>query len=336
MTPDQNSRESGFADQSFRDRIERELAGRHPPATGGIPGAALARGRRIRRRQRMAGMVGGVAAVAGVAAAVVGLDGGLLAGGTGTAAVAPGRAGVAGPASPTASRTATPSPTPSTARPFTPAPPRPDSPASTSRSSTSTSTSMAPPSTVIGKIPASWKPPAAGGTLTDPRHTDGQSVAELLVEDLGLIGSGSGSGFSGGSMSGFNANATLTWTTPHGSTRISASVTDESMDGRPAPTAQCSRTYGTDYCASATLEDGSVVMVEHGSGYPAGSLHPARSTTVMITRPDHAAINIVEWSDGPFTDDQLYAIVADPRWGLEMDGSFVSHADQVIRPFSGG
>ncbi|WP_370356268.1 hypothetical protein [Catenulispora sp. MAP12-49] len=55
----------------------------------------------------------------------------------------------------------------------------------------------------------------------------------------------------------------------------------------------------------------------------------------MITRPDHMLINVVEWSNGPLTDDQLYKIVSDPRWGLKTDGSFVAKADRVVRPYSG-
>jgi hypothetical protein len=187
---------------------------------------------------------------------------------------------------------------------------------------------------VIGTIPASWKPPAPGGTLTDPRSTDGQSVAELLIDDLKQIAPGSGSDFSGGSMPGFNANATMTWTTQHGSIRISASVSDGSADGK-TPQSVCYPAYEEDYCAAGTLSDGSVVMVDHGTGEPPAGSPPTHSMTVTITRPDHAAINIVEWSAGPLTDDQLYQVVSDPRWGLKMDGSFVAHADQVVRPFSG-
>jgi hypothetical protein len=77
-------------------------------------------------------------------------------------------------------------------------------------------------------------------------------------------------------------------------------------------------------------------MVEHSSGgYQPGSSQSTHNNMVMITRPDHAAINVVEWSNGPLTDDQLYKIVSDPRWGLKMDGAFVTHADKAVRPFSG-
>lgn len=75
-------------------------------------------------------------------------------------------------------------------------------------------------------------------------------------------------------------------------------------------------------------------MVVHGTGEPASG-PPTHSNTVMITRPDHMLINVVEWSNGPLTDDQLYKIVSDPRWGLKMDGSFVANADRVVRPYSG-
>jgi hypothetical protein len=135
-------------------------------------------------------------------------------------------------------------------------------------------------------------------------------------------------------MPGFNANATMTWTTQHGSIRISASVSDGSADGK-TPQSVCYPAYEEDYCAAGTLSDGSVVMVDHGTGEPPAGSPPTHSMTVTITRPDHAAINIVEWSAGPLTDDQLYQVVSDPRWGLKMDGSFVAHADQVVRPFSG-
>jgi len=312
------------SEESFHDRIEDELAGLRPPPIGEIAGDALAQGRRIRRRQRALGVAGGTAAVAGVAAGALAL-GGVFGSGGGGAPVGPGAWGAAptsqhsSAATPTPTPTPTPDPTP--AYPSTPTPP----PNSSS------------PNTVIGTIPASWKPPAADGHLSDPTNTDGQSVAELLIDDLSQIGSGgSGSAFSGSSLAGMNANATLTWTMPHGSVRISASVSDGAADGK-TPQSQCLPAFEMDYCAAATLSDGSVVMVQHNSGgYAAGSSQSTHNTMVMITRPDHAAINVVEWSDGPLTDDQLYKIVSDPRWGLKMDGSFVTHADKVVRPFSGG
>jgi hypothetical protein len=313
------------SEESFHDRIEDELAGLHPPPIGEIAGAALAQGRRIRRRERTLGMAGGTAAVAGVAAGVVALSGGFASGG-GAASVAPGGFVRTAPTSqnsptPIAASTPTPTPSPTAAQTSTPAPP-PDS---------------SSPNTVIGTIPASWKPPATGGHLSDPRNTDGPSVAELLIDNLALVGpGGSGSGFSGGSMAGVNANATLTWTTQQGSIRISASVSDGSADGK-TPQSQCYPAFEVDYCAAGAMSDGSVVMVEHSSGgSQSGSSPSTHNNMVMITRPDHAAINVVEWSNGPLSDDQLYKIVSDPRWGLRMDGSFVAHADKVVRPFSGG
>ncbi|WP_228561714.1 hypothetical protein [Catenulispora rubra] len=185
---------------------------------------------------------------------------------------------------------------------------------------------------MIGTIPASWKPPVPGHP-TDPTGTDGPSVAELVIDVLQQLGPGTGSSFSGSSISDVNANATLTWTTQHGAIRISASVSNGALDGK-TPQSQCMPAFEEDYCAAATLSDGSVVMVQHGTGYPGGSSTPTHNNMVSITRPDHAAINVVEWSDGPLTDDQLYQIVADPRWGLRMAGSFVGHADAVIRPFT--
>lgn len=311
------------SEESFHDRIEDELAGLRPPPIGEIAGDAMAQGRRIRRRERALGMAGGTAAVAGVAAGVMAL-GGVFGSGGGGAPVGSGALGTAPTSqhSPAATPTPTPNPTPNPtpAYPSTPAPP----PSSSS------------PNTVIGTIPASWKPPATGGHLSDPTNTDGPSVAELLIDNLALIGpGGSGSSFSGSSMAGMNANATLTWTTQQGSIRISASVSDGGADGK-TPQSQCYPAFEMDYCAVATLSDGSVVMVQHNSGgYQAGSSQSTHDNMVMITRPDHAAINVVEWSNGPLTDDQLYKIVSDPRWGLKMDGSFVTHADKVIRPFSG-
>lgn len=321
---------------SFHDRIEDELAALRPPPVGGIAGDALEQGRRIRRRQKIFGTVGGTVAVAGVAAGVLALGGWFGSGGG--AAVGPGAVGAV--PTPPVSSAATPTSAPSTSPTSAPA----SVPTSTSTSSATAPANPAPgsggdssspqPNTVIGTIPASWKPPASTGRLSDPTNTDGQSVAELLIDDLALIGpGGSGSSFSGSSMAGMNANATLTWTTQHGSIRISASVSDGGADGK-TPQSQCYPAFEMDYCAAATLSDGSVVMVEHNTGEPANG--PAtHNNIVMITRPDHAAINVVEWSNGPLTDDQLYKIVSDPRWGLKMDGSFVSHADTVIRPFSG-
>lgn len=323
------------SEESFHDRIEDELAGLRPPPIGGIVGEALARGRRIRRRERTLGVAGGTAAVAGVAAGVMALGGALGSGGGG-APVAPGALGTA----PALRHSSAASPPPTSAPTLAPTPTPTSSPSTFSSSAADPAggrSSSSEPSTVIGTIPASWKPPAPGAYLSDPTDTDGQSVAELLIDDLALVGpGGSGSGFSGGSMAGVNANATLTWTTQQGSIRISASVSDGGADGK-TPQSQCYRAFEMDYCAAATLSDGSVVMVEHNSGgSQAGGSPATHNTMVMITRPDHAAINVVEWSEGPLTDDQLYKIVSDPRWGLKMDGSFVAHADKVVRPFSGG
>lgn len=314
------------SEDSFRDRVAEELAGLRPPPLGEVAGEALAHGRRIRRRQRVAGVVGGTAAVAGLAAGVVALSGGFAAGGAGAAPVAPGGAAGAAPTSLSAPvSTPAPSTSSSSALPAIRTPGAPPVPPTSSTSA---------PNTVIGTIPASWKPPVPGGTLTDPTNTDGQSVAELVLDGLGLTGTGSGSDFSGSSTAGMNANATLTWATHSGSVRISASVSNEGVDGK-TPDSVCYPAYETDYCAAGTFSDGSVVMVVHGTGEPPAGSPPTHSRTVMITRPDHTLINVVEWSNGPLTDDQLYKIVSDPRWGLKMDGSFVAHADEVIRPFSG-
>ncbi|MEY9927009.1 hypothetical protein ABH926_001634 [Catenulispora sp. GP43] len=321
------------SEDSFHDRIEDELAALRPPPIGGLAGEALERGRRIRRRERAFGMAGGTAAVAGVVAAVVALNGGFGAGGGTSGSVGPGAAGA-----PTSPQAPTPTPTPT---------PTPSPDPSTSSSPSGAVDLTAPPSsadgtssgpnTVIGTIPASWQPPAKGGPLSDPTNTDGQSVAELVLDGLRLTGSGTGSDFSGSSINGMNANATLTWSTQHGSIRISASVSNDGADGKSTPTPEslCHPMYETDYCAAAMLSDGSVVEVSHGTGESGGSNTPTHDNAVMLYRPDHTAINVVEWSNGPLTDDQLYKIVSDPRWGLKMDGSFVANADRVIRPFSG-
>lgn len=317
------------SEESFHDRIEDELAGLHPPPIGEIAGDALAQGRRIRRRERALGMAGGTAAVAGVAAGVLAL-GGVFGSGRGGVPVGPGALGGA----PTSQQSSTPAPSPTASSAHTSTSTSTPSPSPTPTPPSSSSPSSSSPNTVIGTIPASWKPPTVGGRLNDPRNTDGQSVAELLIEDLGQIGPGSGSSFSGSSMSGQNANATMTWTTQHGSIRISASVSNDGVDGK-TPQSVCYPGFEIDYCAAATLSDGSVVMVVHGTGEPPAGSPPTHDNTVMITRPDHLLINVVEWSNGPLTDDQLYKIVADPRWGLKMNSSFVAHADAVVRPFSG-
>ncbi|MEZ0106450.1 hypothetical protein ABH920_000431 [Catenulispora sp. EB89] len=323
------------SEDSFRERLESELAGLRPPAIGGIAGEALAHGRRIRRRERVVGVAGGVAAVAGVTAGAVALGGGFGPGGEG-----PG----VGPGVAVGTTTHAPVPTP------TPASSTSSTPSTSSSSSTSSPTSVhsspgsppsylgepsntqSPPNTVIGTIPASWKPPVPVSPA-DPTAADGPSVAELVIEALQRFGPGTGSSFSGSSISGVNANATLTWTTQHGAIQISASVSNGALDGK-SPQSQCVPAFEEDYCAAATLSDGSVVMVQHGTGYPSGTSAPTRNNMVSITRPDHAAINVVEWSDGPLTDDQLYQIVSDPHWGLRMAGSFVGHADAVVRPFT--
>ena len=321
------------SEDSFRERLETELAKVRAPAIGGIAGEALAHGRRIRRRERVAGVVGGVAAVAGVTAGAVALGSGFGSGGTGSAAsgggvgpgVGPGV--VAGttthaPASTPGTSSTSPTSSPPSAHPFPGTPP----------SQVRLGSTQSSPNTIIGTIPASWKPPVPARP-TNPTSTDGQSVAELVLDVLGTIEPGSGSSFSGSSQADVNANATLTWTTQHGSIRLSASVSNGALDGK-TPQSQCMPAYEMDYCAAATLADGSVVMVEHGTGYPTPASAPTHNNMVMITRPDHAAINVVEWSNGPLTDDQLYKIVSDPRWGLAMDGSSVAKADRDIRPFT--
>src|SRR5262249_31477176 len=153
----------------------------------------------------------------------VALDGGFGSGGTaGT------RMGDA-PRTTRSSAATTPSrPTPTPTR-MSPTPDPSTSPTPNAHLSGSTLSSS--PNTVFGTIPRSWKPPAPGGSLSDPTDTDGQSVAQLLIDGLQQLGPGSGSGFSGSSMAGVNANATLTWTTQHGSVRISASVSNGALDG---------------------------------------------------------------------------------------------------------
>jgi len=328
------------SEDGFRDRLETELAALRAPAVGGIAGEALAHGRRIRRRERVAGvvgMVGGVAAVAGVTAGAVALGGGFASSGAGSTAASgggvgpgmgPGVAAVTTTHAPVSTRT----PTPAPSTPSTPGTSGPSSPGSRPSYLGEPTNTQNPPNTVIGTIPASWKPPVPAHPA-NATSTDGQSVAELVVDVLWTIEPGSGSSFSGSSQADVNANATLTWTAQHGSIRLSASVSNGALDGK-TPQSQCMPAYEMDYCAAATLADGTVVLVQHGTGYPTPSSPPTHTNMVTITRPDHAAINVVEWSNGPLTDDQLYKIVSDPRWGLSMDGSFVANADRVVRPFA--
>ncbi|WP_194927015.1 hypothetical protein [Catenulispora pinisilvae] len=94
----------------------------------------------------------------------------------------------------------------------------------------------------------------------------------------------------------------------------------------------CNPMYEVDYCAAGKLSDGTIVYVVHGTGEPANG-PMTHNDSITIERPDHLQINVVEWSSGPLTDDQLYAIVSDPRWALKMDQSFIAQADQQIRPF---
>jgi hypothetical protein len=188
---------------------------------------------------------------------------------------------------------------------------------------------------VIGTIPAGWQPPATTGKPADPATADGQAVAEILREDLAGAAPGSASGYSGGATpAGINANASLTWTAKQGSTGFSVSVNDSRPDDKRLQSS-CNPMYEVDYCAAGTLADGTVVYVTHSTSHPASG-GPTHTHNITIQRPDHIQILVVEWSDtGPLTDDQLYKVVSDPRWALKMDSSFVAHADQVMRPFSG-
>ncbi|WP_194896523.1 hypothetical protein [Catenulispora pinisilvae] len=104
------------------------------------------------------------------------------------------------------------------------------------------------------------------------------------------------------------------------------------LDGHDPLQSTCDPMYETDYCAAGTLSDGTIVYVVHGTGEPANG-PMTHNDSITIERPDHLQINVVEWSSGPLTDDQLYAIVSDPRWALKMDQSFIAQADQQIRPF---
>jgi hypothetical protein len=165
------------SEDSFRDRIEDELAALRPPPIGGIAGEALAHGRRIRRRERVFGMVGGTATVAGVAAGVVALSGGFASGGGG-GSMPPGGAAGAAPTSrhaPTPTPTPTPSPTP------TPNTPSSDlvaqsSPPTPGRSSTSS------PNTVMGKSTRT----SAGTSPMAPLVFTGGAILLRSVECVSL------------------------------------------------------------------------------------------------------------------------------------------------------
>ncbi|GAA1964281.1 hypothetical protein GCM10009838_21970 [Catenulispora subtropica] len=93
-------------------------------------------------------------------------------------------------------------------------------------------------------------------------------------------------------------------------------------------------------CARGTLADGSQVRILHTEAKGTGT-SSLKEVEVLLNRVDGVQIEVTianglffgngsRLAQVPVTDQQAYAIAADPRWGFSMDPVFVQHAETTM------
>jgi hypothetical protein len=133
------------------------------------------------------------------------------------------------------------------------------------------------------------------------------------------------------------------WTINGGTVEAEMTLSHQNGTASNAPLCEGIAPSGrTVTCARQTLADGSQVRVMHEeSGSPGALSTSTKQTTVTLDRADGVQLvftigNGTHFGPGPrlarvpLTDQQAYAIAADPRWGFVMDPAFVQHAEQTV------